>query len=103
MESCLSLSSTTVVLNRAASFLLLALKNICPTYSINIFFRYDGGIFDLRHLKAKTKVLTSHIEEAQYADDIDILCNNSNIPKFMQTFTTENQNIAFLGDRVRFA
>ena len=54
----------------AAVLIFLAFKNISPTYSINIRFRYDGDIFDLRRLKAKTKVATSYIGEAQYADDI---------------------------------
>ena len=59
----------------AAVLLLLAFKNVCPTYSINICFRYDGDIFDLRRLKSKTKVLTSDIREPQDADDIAIFCN----------------------------
>ena len=59
----------------AAVLLLLAFKNVCPTNSINICFRYDGDIFDLRRLKAKTKVLTSDKREPQDADDIAIFCN----------------------------
>ena len=61
----------------AAVLLLLAFKNVCPTYSVNIFFRYDGDIFDLRRLKAKTQVLTSYLREAQYADDVAIFCNDA--------------------------
>lgn len=91
-----SISSTTVVLNRAASFLLLALKNICPKYSINIFFRYDGDIFNLRHLKAKTKALTSHIGEAQYADDIDTL-QQCQYTKIHANFYNRKPKHRFLG------
>ena len=61
----------------AAVLLLLAFKNVCPTYSINIRFRYEGDIYDLRLLKAETKVLTRYIREAQYADDIAIFCNDA--------------------------
>ena len=61
----------------AAVLLLLAFKNICPTYSFNICFRYDGDIFDLRRLKAKTQVLTSYLRETQYADDVAIFCNDA--------------------------
>ena len=56
----------------AAVMLLLAFKNTGTQHSIKIRFRYDGDLFDLRRLKAKTKILTSYIREAQYADDIAI-------------------------------
>ena len=59
----------------AAVLLLLAFKSVCATNSINICFRYDGDIFDLRRLKAKTKALTSDKREPQDADDIAIFSN----------------------------
>ena len=56
----------------AAVLLRLASKKVKHTCSIQIRFRYDGDLFDLRKLKAKTKVLKEFIGEAQYADDIAI-------------------------------
>ena len=62
----------------AAVLLFLAFKNVGDSHSIKICFRYDGNIFDLKRLKAKTKTSISYIREAQYADDIAIFCNNAN-------------------------
>ena len=56
----------------AAVLLWLAYKDIKHTHSINVRFRYDGDLFDLRRLKSKTKVLVLYIREAQYADDVAI-------------------------------
>ena len=61
----------------AAMLLYIAFKDVDPSYCIKVRFRYDGDIFYLRRLKAKTKILTDFIREAQYADDIAIFCNNS--------------------------
>ena len=51
----------------AATLLQLSFNNI------NLIIRYDGNLFDLRRLKAKSKVKYMYIQEAQeaqYADDI---------------------------------
>ena len=61
----------------AAVLLYLAFEDVDPSCSIKVRFRYDGDIFDLRRLKAKTKILTDYIREAQYADDIAIFSNES--------------------------
>ena len=36
---------------------------------VEIRYRYDGKLFNLRRLRAKTKVTTTNIVELQYADD----------------------------------
>ena len=56
----------------AAVLLWLAFKEINHTCSVRIRLRCDGDLFDLRRLKAKSRVLTEYIREAQYADDIAI-------------------------------
>lgn len=45
----------------AAIMLELAFKNISPHYSTMVPFQYDGDLFDLLHLKSKTKTLTKYI------------------------------------------
>lgn len=45
----------------AAIMLELAFKNISPYYSTMVPFQYDGDLFDLLHLKSKTKTLTKYI------------------------------------------
>ena len=61
----------------AAILLLLAYKNIGHQFSIKVRFRYDGDLFDLKRLKAKTKTFIDFIREAQYADDIAIFSDSS--------------------------
>ena len=49
-----------------AVVLLLAYENVGHQFSIKICrFRYDGDLFDLRRLKAKTKTFIDFIREAQ--------------------------------------
>ena len=74
-----------------AVLLLLAYENVGHQYSIKIRFRYDGDLFDLRRLKAKTKIFTDFIREAQYADDIAIF---SDSPLGLQTLLTAYNNMA---------
>ena len=61
----------------AAVLLLLAYENVGHQFSIKIRFRYDGDLFDLRRLKAKTKTFIDFIREAQYADDIAIFSDSA--------------------------
>ena len=58
----------------AEVLLWLAFKKIKHTCSVQIRLRYDGDLFDLRRLKAKTKALTVFIRDTQYADGIPF-CN----------------------------
>lgn len=57
----------------AAILLWIAFKDIPNEFSILIRFRTDGDLFDLKRLKAKTKVFYEYIREAQYADDIAVM------------------------------
>ena len=41
----------------------------------NVHFLYDGSIFDLRRLSAKTKTLNSLIQEALFADDCALMAH----------------------------
>ena len=75
----------------AAVLLWLAFKKIKHTCSVQIRLSYDGNIFDLRRLKAKTKALTEFIREAQYADDIDIF---SDKPEGLQSLLTSYNDVA---------
>ena len=61
----------------AAVLLLVAFKDIKHRRSILIRFRTDGKFFDLRRLKAKSKVMYEFIREAQYADDIAVMSDSS--------------------------
>lgn len=54
----------------AAVLLWLAFKKIKHTCCVKIRFHYDGDLFDLNRLKAKTKVLAEFIKEAQNDDDV---------------------------------
>ena len=58
---------------------------------IQVRFRYDGDLFDLRSLNSKTKVLAVYIREAQYADDVAI---SSDIPAGLQIPLTAYNNLA---------
>ena len=42
---------------------------------VYVRFRYDGSIFDLRRLSAKTKTLNSLIQEALFADDCALMAH----------------------------
>jgi hypothetical protein len=75
----------------AAILLWLAYKDIKHEHSILIRFRVDGKLFDLKRLKAKTKVLLEYIREAQYADDIAIFCDTAS---GLQTLLTAYNNTA---------
>ena len=75
----------------AAVLLWLAYKDIKHTHSIQVRFRYDGDLFDLRRLKSKTKVLALYIREAQYADDVATF---SDIPAGLQILLTAYNDLA---------
>ena len=75
----------------AAVLLLLAYENIGHQFSLKIRFRYDGDLFDLRRLKAKTKTFIDFIREAQYADDIVILSDSA---LGLQSLLTAYNNMA---------
>ena len=75
----------------AAVLLRLASKKVKHTCSIQIRFRYDGDLFDLRKLKAKTKVLKEFIGEAQYADDIAIFLDT---PEGLQSLPISYKQLA---------
>ena len=61
----------------AAVLLLIAFKDIKHRHSILIRFRTNGKFFDLKRLKAKSKVMREFIREAQYADDIAVISDSS--------------------------
>ena len=61
----------------AAVLLRLAYTTIGHQHSINVRFRYDGNLFDLRRLNSKSKVFMEYIREAQYADDIAIFSDSA--------------------------
>ena len=75
----------------AAVLLLLSYKNIGRQFSIKIRFRYDGDLFDLRRLKAKTKTFIDFLREAQYADDIVIFSYSAH---GLQSLLTAYNNMA---------
>ena len=75
----------------AEVLLWLAFKKIKHTCSVQIRLRYDGDLFDLRRLKAKTKALTVFIRDAQYADDISIF---SDTPEGLQSLLTSYNDVA---------
>ena len=61
----------------AAILLQLSFNNINSNNSVKVRFRYDGNLFDLRRLKARSKVKYMYIQEAQYADDIALFSNRA--------------------------
>ena len=58
-------------------FCQLSFNNINSNHSVKVRFRYDRNLFDLRRLKARSKVKYMYIQEAQYADDIAIFSNSA--------------------------
>ena len=42
---------------------------------VYVLFRYDGSIFDLRRVSAKTKTLNSLIQEALFTDDCALMAH----------------------------
>ena len=74
-----------------AAVLLLTYENIGHQFSIKIRFRCDGNLFDLRRLKAKTKIFIDFIREAQYADDIAIFSDSAH---GLQSLLTAYNNMA---------
>ena len=75
----------------AAVLLWLAFKEIKHTCSVRIRLRYDGDLFDFRRLKAKSRVLTEYVREAQYADDIAIFIDT---PEGLQTLLSFYNDVA---------
>ena len=61
----------------AAILLQLSFNNINSSHSVKVRFRYDGNLFELRRLNAKSKVKCMYIQEAQYADDIALFSNSA--------------------------
>ncbi|KAI8495055.1 hypothetical protein Bbelb_270410 [Branchiostoma belcheri] len=56
-----------------AAVMLAAKKNINPEDCIDLTYRLDGSLFNLRRLKAPTRVKHETILELQYADDAAIV------------------------------
>ncbi|KAI8487939.1 hypothetical protein Bbelb_343870 [Branchiostoma belcheri] len=56
-----------------AAVMLAAKKNINPEDCINLTYRLDGSLFNLRRLKAPARVKHETILELQYADDAAIV------------------------------
>ena len=48
-------------------------SDISPADSVSLSYRLDGSLFNLRRLKAQTKVSVDHVIELQYADDAAVL------------------------------
>ena len=61
----------------AAILLQLSFNNFNSSHSVKVRFRYDGNLFDLRRLKARSKVKYMYIQEAQYAHDIALFSNSA--------------------------
>ena len=57
-----------------STMMLSAFKNTNP--GIQITYRTDGGVFNLHHLRAKTKVTLALIRELLYADDCAIVAHS---------------------------
>ena len=55
----------------------LSFNNINSSHSVKVRFCYDGNLFDLRRLKAKSKVKYIYIQEAQYAEEIALFSNSA--------------------------
>lgn len=75
----------------AVVLLSLAFKDIGHKFSVQISFRHDSDLFDLRRLKTKSKALSEFIREAQYADDIAIF---SDTPQRLQSLLSAYNNLA---------
>lgn len=82
----------------AAVLLLIAFKDIKHNNSILIRFRTDGKFFDLRRLKANSKVFYEFIREAQYADDIAVMSNTG--PRLQSLLTAYNAASKRFGLRI---
>ena len=82
----------------AAILLWIAFKDIKHEHSVLIRFRTDGKFFDLRRLKAKSKVFLEYLREAQYADDIAIVSNTG--PGLQSLLTSYNRTSIRFGLKI---
>ena len=55
---------------------LLSHKLLDPSDGVQIQYRLDGNLFNIRRLQAFTKTTTQHILELQYADDCALLAHS---------------------------
>lgn len=62
-----------------STVMLLSHKYLDPTDGIQIQYRLDGNLFNIRCLQAATKPTTQHILELQYADDCALLAHSPRI------------------------
>lgn len=56
---------------------LLSRTQVGPDNGISIRYRFDGGIFNTRRLKAKNLTVSTQIFELQYADDATAIAHDS--------------------------
>ena len=47
------------------------LCNYCTDTGFPFWYRFDGNVFNLRRLEAKTKLQTDVLDELLYANDMD--------------------------------
>ena len=61
----------------AVSMLALAGERRPDLGGVSLRYRFGGGAFNLRRLKARTRVSHSVVRDLQYADDAAIVCSNA--------------------------
>ena len=72
-----------------AAVMLTAKKHIRPEDCVQLTYRLDGNLFNLRRLKAKTRVKQESILELQYADDAAITsCSATGLQRNLDSLDT---------------
>ncbi|XP_078616270.1 uncharacterized protein LOC144884693 [Branchiostoma floridae x Branchiostoma japonicum] len=72
-----------------AAVMLTAKKHIRPEDCVQLTYRLDGSLFNLRRLKAKTRVKQESILELQYADDAAITsCSATGLQRNLDSLDT---------------
>ncbi|KAK3876443.1 hypothetical protein Pcinc_018774 [Petrolisthes cinctipes] len=51
-------------------------ERIPPGHGVGLTYRLDGGLFNLRHLQARTKTLSDKVFELQYTDDCVLVAHS---------------------------
>ena len=82
----------------AVSILATGSEPLARTGGVHLRYRFDGGLFNLPRLKARTRVSHFKIRDLQYADDAAIACNDAE--ELQSELTTQNEAYGRMGLRI---
>lgn len=75
-----------ILFNIFAAALSMMVDSKLRTRGLEVRYRYDGGLFNLKRLRAKTR--TKFITDLQYADDCGLISDSAeNLQKILETYS----------------